>query len=138
LKRAISPSFHLEAMEFKVLSPKAAGGYSVALNFHFDLSIFAVELGLRKCLHLLIKSIKMNVDSDKIDSDILALLYLTAFRQKKDYPWQAWKGLDWDALARLHEKGFIQDPKNKNKSITFTDEGIDQAKRLFESKYHKS
>lgn len=77
----------------------------------------------------------MNIDSDKVDSDILALLYLTAFRPKRDCQWQAWKGHDWEALDRLYERGFIHDPKNRNKSITFTDEGIEAAKRLFESKY---
>jgi len=34
----------------------------------------------------------MEFDTDKIDDDVLALLYLTAFREKKDLPWRAWKG----------------------------------------------
>ena len=36
---------------------------------------------------------------------------------------KAWKGHDWNALNRLHEKGYIADPKNKNKSVTLTTEG---------------
>jgi hypothetical protein len=80
---------------------------------------------------------KMNIDLDKIDEDVLALLYLTAFQQKKEFLWQAWKGQDWEVLNRLHEKGFIHDPKNKNKSITFTEEGIAESKRLFEAKYQR-
>jgi len=79
----------------------------------------------------------MEIDLDKLDKDVLALLYLTAFQQRKEFPWQAWKGHDWEVLNRLHEKGFIHDPKNKNKSITFTEEGIAESKRLFESKYEK-
>ena len=77
----------------------------------------------------------MNIDSDKIETDVLALLYLTAFQQQNEFLWQAWKGHDWDVLSKLHEKGFIHDPKNKNKSITFTEKGIAESKRLFESKY---
>jgi hypothetical protein len=56
----------------------------------------------------------------------LALLYLTLHDE-----WRAWKGLDWDALNRLYEKGMILDPKNKNKSVEFTDEGLANAEQLF-------
>lgn len=73
----------------------------------------------------------MSPDPGKIDRAVLALLWLTAFRQKKDFPWQAWKGHDWAALERLHEAGWISDPKNKNKSVTFSDEGAKRAEALF-------
>ena len=78
---------------------------------------------------------KMDYDMDKIDETALALLYLTHFREKKEYPYQAWKGMDWDVLNRLHEKGYICDPKNKNKSIIFTDEGFQQCKALFQKHF---
>ena len=74
----------------------------------------------------------MNISEDKIDDTVLALLYLTSFKQGKSYPWQAWQSMDWDAMDRLHEKGFISDPKNKNKSIVFTEEGYELSKQLFE------
>jgi hypothetical protein len=77
----------------------------------------------------------MNSDSDKIDRAVLALLWLTAFRQKKNFPWQAWKGHDWDALERLHEARWISDPRNKNKSITFSDAGAERARALFEEMF---
>jgi len=64
-------------------------------------------------------------DTDKIDEMALALLYLTLH----DYN-RAWKGMDWDILDRLCEKGLIADPKNKNKSVVFTDEGLTQAAEL--------
>jgi hypothetical protein len=55
----------------------------------------------------------MDFDQDKVDDAVLALLYLTTFR---DGPVsRAWKGHDWDALNRLHEKGLISDPKSKAK-----------------------
>ncbi len=77
----------------------------------------------------------MEYNTDKIDEMTLALLYLTHFQQKKEYPYQAWKGMDWDVLDRLHEKGFIADPKNKNKSITFTDEGFQRCQALFQKHF---
>lgn len=77
----------------------------------------------------------MPLDTQKIDEDVLALLYLTAFREKKDFPWHTWKSHDWDVLDRLCKAGFISDPRNKNKSVTFTDEGYRKAKQLFEAKY---
>jgi len=45
---------------------------------------------------------------------------------------RAWKGFDWDAMGRLHEKGFITDPVGKAKSVAFTEEGLQEARRVFE------
>ncbi len=56
-------------------------------------------------------------DTDKIDEMVLALLYLTLHEDRR-----AWKSFDWDALNRLFEKGLIENPRNKNKSVVFTDE----------------
>jgi hypothetical protein len=79
----------------------------------------------------------MEFDTDKIDDDVLALLYLTAFREKKDFPWRTWKSHDWDVMGRLCAKGYISDPKGKAKSVALTDEGHAKAKQLFEAKYGK-
>src|SRR5690242_3281692 len=68
----------------------------------------------------------MNINTDAIDEAGLALLYLTLHDR-----YRAWKGLDWDVLNRLYEKGFICDPVNKAKSVVFTDEGLREAERLF-------
>jgi hypothetical protein len=75
----------------------------------------------------------MKPDLDKIDDAVLALLHLTSFSDHGVT--RAWKGHDWDALDRLHQKGFIADPKNKNKSIVFTEEGNTRAAELFEKLY---
>ena len=64
-------------------------------------------------------------DTEKIDAAALALLYLTLHDNAR-----AWKSMDWDALARLHDKGFIHDPVNKAKSVAFTDAGLKEAQRL--------
>jgi hypothetical protein len=44
----------------------------------------------------------MEVDNDKIDEAVLALLYLTLHDGAR-----AWKSFDWDAMNRLHEKGTL-------------------------------
>ncbi len=77
----------------------------------------------------------MEFDTDKIDQDVLALLFLTSFRERPEYSWRAWKSQDWDVLDRLHKQGLIYDPKGKAKSIVFTEEGFQKAKALFEAKY---
>ena len=68
----------------------------------------------------------MNINTDAVDEAALALLYLTLHDQ-----YRAWKGLDWDVLNRLYEKGFICDPVNKTTSVVFTEEGLYESKRLF-------
>ena len=75
----------------------------------------------------------MNIDENKIDQAVLALLYLTLHDR-----YRAWKSLDWDALNRLHEKGLICNPIGKAKSVVFTDEGLQEAERLFAQLFAKS
>ena len=71
----------------------------------------------------------MDYDLDKVDDTILALLWLTTFDD--GYGPRAWKGHNWDHLNRLHEKGFISNPKSKAKSVAFTEEGLQRAEELF-------
>ena len=42
----------------------------------------------------------MEIDEKKVDEVVLALLYLTTFRDKPN--WRAWKGHNWDSLDRLY------------------------------------
>jgi hypothetical protein len=72
----------------------------------------------------------MGHDEQKVDEAVLALLFLTMFEEHGIA--RAWKNHDWDALGRLHEKGLIGDPKNKNQSVTLTPAGIEQARECFE------
>jgi hypothetical protein len=74
----------------------------------------------------------MMLDDEKIDEAVLALLLLGIHEGAR-----AWKGFDWDAMNRLHEKGFISDPRGKAKSIIFTEEGLAQAKLLMEKLFSK-
>lgn len=57
----------------------------------------------------------MEIDRDKIDDAVLALLWLTLHDERR-----AWKGIDWDALERLHARGLIADPVRKAKSVILT------------------
>ena len=68
----------------------------------------------------------MEIDTDRVDEAVLALLHLGLHDGCR-----AWKGFDWAAMGRLHEKGFISDPVGKAKSVVFTEEGLRGAERLF-------
>lgn len=74
--------------------------------------------------------VSMDVDEGRIDEAVLALLWLTLHDGAR-----AWKGHDWDALDRLHRKGFIFDPVNKAKSVVLTEKGLREAERLFEAMF---
>jgi hypothetical protein len=67
-----------------------------------------------------------DIDTDRIDDAVLALLLLGLHGEQR-----AWKGFDWDALGRLHEKGLISDPVGKAKSVVFSDEGLERSQQLF-------
>jgi hypothetical protein len=75
----------------------------------------------------------MEYDKHKVDEMVLALLHLTTF--KDEHGFRAWKGMDWDALDRLHEKGYIGNPKNKAKSVTLSEEGAKLSEELFKKHF---
>ena len=75
----------------------------------------------------------MDIDVDKIDEAVLALLYLTLHDGVR-----AWKGHDWDALDRLYQKGMIDNPVGKAKSVVLTDEGLAESERLFRKLFERS
>ena len=76
----------------------------------------------------------MKPNTDKIDDAVLALLHLTSFTKGKgEFAFtRAWKGHDWEALNRLHEKGLISDPKSKAKSVGLSKKGSQKAEALFQ------
>lgn len=71
----------------------------------------------------------MEIDTNKIDDAVLALLHLT--RCDPRFGAAAWKTHDWDALNRLHEKGYIENPVSQNKSVGLTEEGQAKAEEVF-------
>ena len=76
----------------------------------------------------------MDYDENKVDEMALALLYLTMFKQKHGSV-KAWKSHAWEVLDRLHEKGYISDPKSKAKSVEVTEEGEKRAQELFKQHF---
>lgn len=72
----------------------------------------------------------MQYDKDKVDDYTLALLFLVMWSEK-NMGTRAWKGFDWDTMNRLFEKGYIDNPKSKTKSVYVTEEGFAKAKELF-------
>jgi len=66
------------------------------------------------------------IDEQKLAEAALAILGLTAHRFHTQT--RVWKGMDWDLLAVLHERGWIEDPVGKAKSVALTEEG----ERLFD------
>ena len=75
----------------------------------------------------------MDIDTEKVDEAVVAVLYLTLHDHVR-----AWKGIDWEAMARLHQKGLIEDPVGKQKSVVFTDEGLRKAANCFDKLFARS
>ena len=74
----------------------------------------------------------MALDTDRIDEAVLALLYLGLHDHDR-----AWKGFDWDAMDRLHQKGMIENPVSKAKSVAFTTDGLRRSQELFDKMFTK-
>ena len=69
----------------------------------------------------------MEYDHDKVDEVALALPYLTLGDGNR-----AWKSMAWEISDRLYEKGWIEDPHNKNKSFVLTRAGREACICFFE------
>ena len=69
----------------------------------------------------------MQLDTNKIDNAVLALLYLGLHDGVR-----AWKGFDWNAMNRLYEQGYISEPRGRAKSVVFTENGLERSKQLLE------
>jgi hypothetical protein len=70
----------------------------------------------------------MELDTDKIDQAVLALLALG-----RHDGYRTWKAFDWEVMSRLHEKGYITDPKGKAKSVLLTEDGAQESDRLLKA-----
>jgi len=78
---------------------------------------------------------EIEIDADKIDEAALALLFLSMYSDAGQS--RAWKGIDWEVMNRLYEKGYIFDPKNKAKSVVVTSEGEEKSEALFYKLFSK-
>ena len=77
----------------------------------------------------------MEVNEDKVDDMVLALLSLTTFEDKPRL--RAWKGQSWEVLNRLHRKGYISDPATKTKLVILTEDGAKRSQELFKKYFTK-
>ena len=73
------------------------------------------------------------IDMERVDQAALALMLLGLHDG-----WRTWKGFDWEVLNRLHERGFITDPKGRAKSVLFTEEGLQESQRLLMKNFLRS
>jgi hypothetical protein len=74
----------------------------------------------------------MAMESQHIEELTLLLLYLTSWEEKvlTDFTIRrAWKGFRFEALDALEEAGCLNQTR-RAKSVTLTEEGIEQARRL--------
>jgi hypothetical protein len=72
----------------------------------------------------------MNIDQEKVQQAVLALLSFTSFTDKSGL--RTWKGHDLEVMNSLHEKGYISNPVSKANSVAFTEEGAKLSRELFE------
>ena len=67
-------------------------------------------------------------DHNKVDEVVLALMQLTLH----DY-YREWKGFDWETLDRLYEKGWLENPRSRAKSVVLTEIGLVKSANLFQN-----
>jgi hypothetical protein len=91
----------------------------------------AVLEGLRAYEREVSEQLEM-LDTNKIDDAVLALLYLGLHGEAS-----AWKSFDEAAMVRLHEKGYISDPRAKAKSVDFNSGGLERAEELLRELFAK-
>ncbi|HYW92406.1 MAG TPA: DUF6429 family protein [Gammaproteobacteria bacterium] len=72
------------------------------------------------------------IDRDRVDDAALALLSLTLHDGDR-----VWKGLDREVTDRLHDKGYITDPRGKAKSVRLTSEGVARARSALQELFGK-
>jgi hypothetical protein len=68
-------------------------------------------------------------DERPLQDAVLALMHLNAHEDA--FGWRAWKSFPWEATDRFHERGLIDDPRTRAKSVALTDEGARLAGQLF-------
>lgn len=77
-----------------------------------------------------------DIDSEKLAEAALAILSLT-MHDTHIAP-RVWKGLDWELLELLHEKGWVSDPKSKAKSVLISEEGREFAELFLKKHFGKT
>ena len=81
-------------------------------------------------------AISADLDSEKLAEVVLGILWLGAHGYEDGH--RVWKGVDWDVMDLLHEKGWIGDPKSKARSVMLTDEGAKLAPEFLRKHFGSS
>jgi hypothetical protein len=68
--------------------------------------------------------VDVKLNEQKVDESVLAMLWLTLHDE-----FRVWKTIDWEAMDRLYEAGFISNPASRGKSVMLTEEGLAEAER---------
>lgn len=75
----------------------------------------------------------MELDTDKLDAAALAILSLTLHDGRR-----VWKGVDWAITDRLFDKGLIENPSGRAKSLALTEAGLAEAEAALAKLFSKS
>ena len=75
----------------------------------------------------------MELDNDKLDAATLAILSLTLHDGRR-----VWKSVDWAITDRLYERGLIENPAGRAKSLVLTDEGLAEAETMLATMFSKT
>ena len=70
----------------------------------------------------------MDIDQETVHETVLALLYLWSRQEYGAH--RTWKGMDWDVMNELYERGWISDPHSKARSVVLSDEGVAKAQEF--------
>jgi len=81
----------------------------------------------------LTRDTRMDIDNDRIDAAVLALLW-----RNLEASGMAWKGFDWASMERLHQRRPISNPEGKAKSVQLTTDGLAKGARLFRDLFTRS
>ena len=79
--------------------------------------------------------ISESLNQEKLAEVALEILSLSSFADPMGV--RAWKGMDWDLMNMLFEKGWISDPVGKQKSIVMSEEGVKLAEEFLEKHFGK-
>ena len=86
--------------------------------------------GLKTCMPS--RNLPADIDPNKLAEAALAILSLTLHDDGR-----VWKGLDWDLLDLLEEKGWIVEAQTKAKSVVLTEEGERLAREFLRKHFYR-
>ncbi|PKL96226.1 MAG: hypothetical protein CVV18_02495 [Gammaproteobacteria bacterium HGW-Gammaproteobacteria-8] len=75
------------------------------------------------------------LDEQKLAEAALAILSLSSFRDSGLT--RAWKGMDWGLMETLYNRGWIENPVGKQKSVVLTEQGDELAATFLQKHFGK-